>query len=331
MERTKHSSHQTTAAVVFRLALLCLAASIGVADLLGQTQPLRGMVLMPNGETPNRRLRLTLDDTEGRRINEHLYTDSNGRFVFLNVPDGNYRITVQADGEDFSTTMQSVYVGNRQILVHLKPPPEDALPSGKTVDARIPPKAASKYKEAVSELQKGKREQAEKKLREAIELYPDYFEALNDLGTIYLESQRLEEAEATLRRALEVDGEDFRPRYNLGVALLRQNRFADAAEVLRTAVEKRPEFDSARFYLGIALYGLRDLDAARTQLEKSLQLNPKGAAQAWAILGEICYVKKDFACAVEKYRAFLQAAPDSPMAGQVRQVIKSIESNNQQK
>ena len=106
-------------------------------------QALRGQVLMPDGSPAQREIRLVLDDAEGKRINEILYTDSNGRFTFLTIPDGFYRITITSDGPEFSDTVYTRQVdSNRYIVITLNPPKREKIGTSLTTSLGSIPKSS---------------------------------------------------------------------------------------------------------------------------------------------------------------------------------------------
>jgi tetratricopeptide (TPR) repeat protein len=89
-------------------------------------------------------------------------------------------------------------------------------PAG-TVSARRlrhrPPKAARQaYEKAVRSKDAGK---AAAELEKAIELDPDYAEAHNDLGVVFVRLGRYPEAATEFRRAMELAPEESLPRTNL--------------------------------------------------------------------------------------------------------------------
>jgi Flp pilus assembly protein TadD len=71
-------------------------------------------------------------------------------------------------------------------------------------------------------LQLGRLGQAEKQLRDAIELDEDYFEAWNNLGVVLLETDRTPEAVQILRKAFALsNGDSDEIRDNLRLALAK--------------------------------------------------------------------------------------------------------------
>ena len=86
-------------------------------------------------------------------------------------------------------------------------------------------------------------------LREAVQLQPDFAEALVNLGSVYLLRQEWEEAISVLTRATEVKP-DYAAAYgNLGVAYARTGRTDRAREALARVLEITPNDQRARTLL----------------------------------------------------------------------------------
>lgn len=119
------------------------------------------------------------------------------------------------------------------------------------------------------------RELAKKYVKAALEARPDYYEALNFLGYIYVEeNQNLGQAEAMIRKALEFDPDNGAYTDSLGWLYFKKGNLKEALKYLEKA--------SALFedpvildHLGDVYYKLRDLEKAKSSWQKSLQLDPK--------------------------------------------------------
>ena len=89
--------------------------------------------------------------------------------------------------------------------------------------------------------------------RTALQLSPEYPEALNNLGDALVRRKRFSEAIPYLEKAIDLD-----PRYasaysNLGSALAQLNRLDEAISHLKKAIEYKPGLADAHNNLGVAL------------------------------------------------------------------------------
>ena len=126
---------------------------------------------------------------------------------------------------------------------------------------------------AYSEL--GKDDLAQTQLKRCLELKPDYHEALNFLGYLYVEKgKNLGQAEKMIRKALEFEPNNGAYMDSLGWLHFKKGNFNVALKELEKAsslLEDPVIYD----HLGDANLKLKDTGNARLNWEKSLKLNPK--------------------------------------------------------
>lgn len=115
-------------------------------------------------------------------------------------------------------------------------------------------------------------------LKKALELNPDYPEALNYLGYLYVEENKnLEQAEIMIKKALEFDPNNGAYLDSLGWLYFKQNKTTQAIELLEKAALLLQ--DPTIFnHLGDVYFGIKDFQAAKTNWEKSLKLEPNQLA-----------------------------------------------------
>ncbi len=88
------------------------------------------------------------------------------------------------------------------------------------------------------------------------------------------QQNRLKEAEGLWKQALELDPEFFPALFNLGRLCHSQARFAEARSYLRRAAQARPRDFSSRYLLGAALARLGQSEEALRQWRAALALEP---------------------------------------------------------
>ena len=137
-------------------------------------------------------------------------------------------------------------------------------------DINVPENARGHYNQALRFINSGDRERAIAELKRAIDAHPDYLSALNDLGVLFLKSDRLNEAAKAFRRASQIDKRFQVARLNLGIVLIRQRKFSEAEEILRALYEQKPGMPGLRLALADALMGSNRLDAARSVLVEAM-------------------------------------------------------------
>ena len=156
----------------------------------------------------------------------------------------------------------------------------------------------------------GRLDEAVAEYRKALEIKPDYAEAINDLGVVLFAKGDLEAAIAQYRKALEIQPGSAKIRYNLGNALALHGKLDEAIAQYRKALEIAPDDLEVFNNLGMALGKNGQLDEAIAQYRKALDIAPDNA-KALNNLGVVFLTKGDLQGAIAQYRKALQVQPDN--------------------
>ena len=184
-------------------------------------------------------------------------------------------------------------------------------------DAKVPNEARAAYEQAMKAVNQNNAEAAISEFTRALTLYPQYLRALNDLGVLYLKLERLDEAAATFTQAISLNGRFSFPRLNLGLVLNRLGRYNEAVEVLRQLVKEQPTLTQAHVLLSDGLMDLQQWDEAEQQLREALKddkLDRATQAEAHQKLGLILNQKERYEAAVTELEKALALNPDAAMA-----------------
>lgn len=261
----------------------------------------------------------------------------NGRFHFNKVSEGRYQIVVYVRG--FRATRRTVEVtrsfadpqGKVSVTIDLSEQDritgrERARRRVVRVDALVPvpEKARKEYDRARQAMLKGDTDEMRRHLEKAIELAPNFVQALNDLGTYYHRTRHFDKAVELFRQALKANPDAFAPQVNLGGSLISAGKFAEAVTANRRALEMRPEDALANAQMGIALFWLEDYAAAGPYLEKAKAVDPSASTYPQIFLAEIHLKSGDPDRAARVLEEFLAQHPDSPDAPDVRRRIAAI-------
>lgn len=148
--------------------------------------------------------------------------------------------------------------------------------------SRPPAKAQKEMNKATKLVAEGEREEAIGHYERAIELFPSYVEAYNNLGVQCIKLGRTNEAIGALERAVQLDAGSVEPHLNLAVALHKAGQLDAAAFQAERAVEIAPQSASANLGLGLVLTAQgRKLEEAVRRLQFASAEHP-GAALAAA-------------------------------------------------
>jgi tetratricopeptide (TPR) repeat protein len=202
--------------------------------------------------------------------------------------------------------------------------PEDRI---SVVRLRIPPKAMGLYNRALDAFEKQKLEGAQKKVEQALRIYPSYPDALTLRGGIALSLQQWSAAEQDFRASIDADP-TFSPAYiGLADALNQRSRFDDALAVLQRAEQLTPgawniQYETSSAFIGKHLYD-RALDivegALRTRSASHDSLLRLAKAHALAALGR-------FPEAAEELRAYLSTGSAESDDSQARDLLDQIQA-----
>jgi Tfp pilus assembly protein PilF len=114
---------------------------------------------------------------------------------------------------------------------------------------------------------------AERAVRRAIKIKPDFRDAQNTLGVVLTQEKKYDEAIATLKHLTE-DILYQAPQNawgNLGLAYLETGKTDDAIVALRRSVAAEPRFCVGNYRLGLAFEKKGDLVAAREALSRAVE------------------------------------------------------------
>ena len=111
--------------------------------------------------------------------------------------------------------------------------------------------------------------------RETLEQNQDDVNMTALLGAILLKARDFDEAERRLRRAIELAPNFAKPHEDLGFLLIETGRIDEAVETLKNATRLDPQAEMAFFYLGRALSMIGKGEEADAAFEASFALNPQ--------------------------------------------------------
>ena len=121
---------------------------------------------------------------------------------------------------------------------------------------------------------RGKKLQAEKEFRRAIEIRPDMRTAHYMLGKLYYENSNFRQALESYHMALNIDADYPKAILNLGATYQRLGDNSAAVQAYKRALDLRPGWLLALENLANAIYGTGEFEHAAALYEKLLRLQP---------------------------------------------------------
>lgn len=169
----------------------------------------------------------------------------------LNQP-GPYppRMTSGPDAFRFHEKLDSLF------LIEGQPRIESSLPVSGTVSARellIPAKAKKEFKRGRKAYMASDFKSSAEHFEKAIQMYPDFVEAHNNLGSSYLMAGASEKSLTEFGKAIALEPKGVDAYNNLSLALLLLKRYPDSEAAARRALQIDPRHIMSLSLLGNAL------------------------------------------------------------------------------
>ena len=128
--------------------------------------------------------------------------------------------------------------------------------------------------DAITRVNAGRIGEAMERCRDAVQANPNDVNMTALLGAILLKSRELELAEKYLRRAVELAPDFAKPQEDLGFLRSESGRFEEAVPLLQNATRLEPNSERGFMTLGCALSGLGKGAEADAAFESAFDLNP---------------------------------------------------------
>lgn len=233
-----------------------------------------------------------------------------GRFRFRNLPPGSYTIkVVNLRGEVIKESFAQIQPSLGQIALRL-PSTELAARPGEPVSVSrllrpIPKKARKEFDSSIRAAEEGQLQASTAHLEKAIHIFPEYFEAHNNLGARYLKSGELDKALNEFEMSIALSPAFVMAHVNLSVALLNKRLYPEAETAARRAVQLEPQSAPAHYVLGQALFAQRkNAPEAVENLRKSVETFPKSRL----LIAQILERQNAFSDAAVELRSYLALA-----------------------
>ena len=272
-------------------------------------------------------------------------TSSSGRYEFPGLGEGRYKVRVRPFGTDYLNQTQEVVIANvsaigggsggenKQVDFYLRLRPElTAGPfyaPGTVFAQEVPEQAKKLYEKAIGELQSKKEADGFASLRQSLEIFPNYYLALNRLGTEYAvrgnqDKRYFEAARVLLTKAVEVNSKGFSSMFGLGFSQYHLGFTNEAVENLQRAVALYNKSPNGYLWLGIAQRRAGKLVEAETSFKRADDLSKGKEADVHWQLANLYNQQKRYAEAAAELEKFLKIKPDARDADKIKQLIAQL-------
>jgi tetratricopeptide (TPR) repeat protein len=262
-----------------------------------------------------------------------MLSDDQGNYEFRGLGGGRYRLSAINPNEpkQYSEPAESdttrAISTRYQVNIYLRLPQQDTetaynpgVVNAAEAAQNIPKAARKAYDQGVKLQKENQQEKAFIAFNQAIELYPEYFQALTERANLLMDGGKLPEAAADFERALRLNEKYVPALRGLGYCQIQQKQFEAAVSNLERAFAMDPKVPLTLLLLGYANLSLNRYEPARQCLEEALKLGPENAARAHVYLAEVFAHEQKFKEAADSIRLYLNLKPDAADAANLRKM-----------
>lgn len=263
---------------------------------------------------------------------------SAGRFVFTGIAEGNYQVKVLTTGTDYLEQTQDAQVinlnrrsrsDNVYIDFRLKFDPRKiavgsgGLPEETFVQEGISDEARKRYRKGV-ELLADKKDKGLVEIEQSLQISPNYFDALQRLGTEYVKRKEYQRAVQYLIKAIDINQRSYYSFYALAYAAYQMQQIPEAVEAARAATIIKPALVNGQWLYGTVLRINGDYEKAEKALLQAKKLSKTPLPEIhWqlALLYNKLGRNKE---AVAELEYYLKIQPELPNKKDVQDLIAKL-------
>ena len=330
-------------AVLITLSLWFFCGSSVLAQGFGNT--ISGRVVGVD-RRPISDMRVELLDDLSRTIGQ-TKTNSSGFYTFTGMGEGRFIVRVlpfATEYEEQENTVEIVNItsllssgaqrtggfANEQSDFNLKLRKGATLaPPVAVFVQEVPADAQTLYEKALIDLNEKRTPEGHKKLRDAIEIFPKYYAALERLGTEYLrmgQPHADRAAEILFSAAIDINSRAYKSWYGLAYSRFSLGNFGEAMAAAEKTVEINPNSPDALFLWGVLLRHNKKFVDSEKQLIRAKDLARDTMPQIHWELALLYGNHMDrYADAANELKLFLKGRPDARDSENIRKKIAEFE------
>ncbi len=265
-------------------------------------------------------------------------TNGSGFYTFTRIPQGRYIIKVLAHGTSYQEESRGVSLVsvsavpgsggiNEQVdfFLNLNRAYVGPLAAPGVIFAQsVPKNAESLYQKGVELIADKKEEEGFDKLKQALEVFPEYFLALDRLGQEYVVKGYYRPAYVLLTNALKINPKSYSSTFGLGIVQFRLGQTTDSIKLLEQAAGFYGDSINVHLWLGIALHADGNLKEAEESLLTANKLSKNKSADVHWQLARLYTKVKRFNEAADELELYLKYNDKAPNAGEITQTISNL-------
>ncbi len=257
-----------------------------------------------------------------------ILTDYDGHFEVAGLPAGSYEINVEESGYDTVRTKAQLEGASLKLMIYLAPVKWSPVrPNKYTVsvrDLKIPDKAREEYVKGMARLAKDDSAGGVNHFTKAIKAFPEYYEALSQLGIAEVHLGSREEARKAFQAAIELSkGRHAAAQFGMGYLLYLEGKADEAEAILRRGLELDGSAPDGHVILGMALLRLDRLDEAERSAREALLRKP-GFAEAYLVLADVYARRRNYHEQLQDLETYLRLEPSGPASARAHQAREMV-------
>jgi tetratricopeptide (TPR) repeat protein len=266
-------------------------------------------------------------------------TNGSGLYNFRNLADGQYSVKVLPYGADYEEQIRSVSLisasavpgrgaTSEQVDFYLKAKRNTndgplAAP-GVIFAQEIPNNAKKLYEAGIEDLRNKKDNEGFDKLKKALEIFPDYYLALDRLGREYVVRGYHQAAYVLLTKAIEVNPRSFSSAFGLGLASFRLQQVDQAIKIFQRVAEIDSKSVNGFLWLGISYLQNKNYPQAETALNKANKLSNGESSDVHWQLARLYKDQNRFNESADALELYLKYKPETSETGKIKETIKIL-------
>ncbi len=273
-------------------------------------------------------IRVDLRDNNGHIVGS-VSTGNGGDFEFHQLAQGTYSV-IAVNGIDQAEERVEVNSWSTPVNLRLsgsKPPNPDARNSVSVAQYKVPERAREELRKARESSVKGKVEEAQNHVAKALEIYPNYADALTMRAILKLAVRNAEGAVQDLQQAIQCDGSYAMAYLVLGSAFNAEAKFDDAIRALQRGETLSPDAWQAHFEMGKAYLGKTDYAASLHELDRAQSLAPPDYPLVRLIRAHVLMQLDRCADAVADLQTYLDKDPEGPDAELAQKMLEQAKAS----
>jgi tetratricopeptide (TPR) repeat protein len=157
----------------------------------------------------------------------------------------------------------------------------------------------------------GRTDEAIQQFQQALQIDPDHFIALENLGNAYRQAKRWDEAKSTLQRALQLQPDSAEANYAMGMIYAQTDDANRAYEYLQKALAQKPDYPEALNNLGVLYLRKNQPTDAEASFKQAISVAPS-FQQSYFNLARLYAIEGNNAAARQVLTGLLQQHPGDP-------------------